>query len=503
FPHRVTPQRYRQRIDQARSAHMNMLRVWGGGLYEDQAFYDICDETGVLVWQDFCLACACYPEEEPLRTLFEEEARDNVSRLSPHPSLVLWNGNNENIWFTHTMPDFERVRLAGTPTWGLGYYLDLFPGVMAELDPSRPYWPGSPYSGSMDRDPNANEFGNRHIWDVWNGHGDYRNYLGHFPRFASEFGFQGPPTWPTVRDSIPEEGRQWLSPVSHQHNKQVNGQQRALDRIADSFDPPPSYDDQWFLASINQARALTLGCEWFRALSPWCSGALYWQLNDCWPVTSWSAIDGEGRLKLAWYATRRFFRPRLLTIKPAAVTPAGEPLGQMAVYLHNDHGEAWSDRLRVRRMNMAGETLAEIEEEIEVSPRQCRRVPLPEAWTTSAGEFLLADTPTTALPDRAWWFFGRDRDIAYLPPQLEGRLIQKGRGRADLTVTAHEVTRELCVLTDRLESRAVPHEQWINLLPGEQFTFRLDHAGPLTPEQVMHPSVTRSINCLKHYLSVT
>ncbi len=493
FPHRVTPERYRTRIRQALGAHMNMLRVWGGGLYEDDAFYDICDELGILVWQDFLMACACYAEEEPIRSLVEAEARDNVARLCPHPSLVLWNGCNENIWGTFVWgDDWVNVRTEGKRTWGLGYYLELFPRVVAEVDPSRSFWPASPYSGTMDRHPNDNEFGNRHIWDVWNGNGDYRNYLGHFPRFASEFGYQGPATWPTLVRAIPEGERQWLSETSSHHNKQVRGQQRALDRIGDSFETPEKFDDIWYLASVNQCRALTLGCEWFRALSPWCSGALYWQLNDCWPVTSWAAIDGDGRPKLLWHATRRFFRPRMAALLPAAVTPAGTPPGDMAVYLHNDTASQWAGTLRLRRVRIDGTLLEEKRAPFSVEARASFRH-LPPSWNGSAGEVLLADIEDADAADRAWWFAGRDRDIAYPEPDFDAILATRGAGQ-ELQVTARSLLRDLCLLIDRLDPHARAEPQLVSLLPGETVTFRIESARSFTQEELASPEILRSVN---------
>ena len=491
FPNRVTPERYRTRIEQALAVHMNMLRVWGGGLYEDDAFYEICSELGVLVWQDFCMACACYCEEEPMGSLVEAEARDNVARLARHPSLALWNGCNENIWGTFQWGEpWRQIRTEGKRTWGLGYYLDVFPRVVAEVDPSRSFWPGSPYSGSMDRHPNDNEFGNRHIWDVWNGNGDFRNYLGHFPRFASEFGYQGPPTWPTLERVIPVDEREWLSPTSHHHNKQVNGQQKALDRIADNFEVPTDYDDIWYLASVNQCRALTLGCEWFRALSPWCSGALYWQLNDCWPVTSWAAIDGDGRPKLLWHATRRFFRPRLATILPADVTPSGQPVGTMALYLHNDDAAAWSGEIRLHHLNIAGEQLDEHRQRFELAPRENWKATLPDSWTGPSGELIVADVEGG---ERAWWFFGNDRDIPYPAPHLDARLSREGETQ-QLSVTSRTLVRDLCLLCDRLDSNAQVEPHLVSLLPGESVTFAIVDSKPLTVDELMSPEVLRCVN---------
>ena len=216
-------------------------------------------------------------EEQPLRGLVEAEARDNVSRLARHPSLVLWNGCNENLM------GYESWGYEGTSWkahigqrgWGLAYYFDLLPRAVADLSPGTHYWPGSPYSNDpalADRPSNANEWGNRHIWDVWHGPGHYRNYLAHFPRFASEFGFHGPPAWPTLERVIPPDQRRWDSPVVRLHNKNGNGekdgQKQTSDRMADDFVVPADFDDWLFLAQVMQARALSLGVGWFRSLHP-------------------------------------------------------------------------------------------------------------------------------------------------------------------------------------------------------------------------------------------
>ena len=198
FSTRVTRERIAARLDQAEAANMNLLRVWGGGYYESDDFYELCDERGIMTWQDFLFACASYAEEEPLRSEVEAEVRDNVTRLMSHPSLVLWNGNNENIW------GFEEwgweKRLHGR-TWGLGYYLDLLPRLVAELDPERSYTPGSPWSGDPARPANEVEHGSVHLWELWN-RVDYPHYRDTVPRFVAEFGWQGPATWSTIKQSI-------------------------------------------------------------------------------------------------------------------------------------------------------------------------------------------------------------------------------------------------------------------------------------------------------------
>ena len=225
FPSRITKDRLRQRITQARDANMNMLRIWGGGMYESHDFYDLCDELGMLVWQDFLMACAAYAEQEPMLTLIEDEARDNVARLPRHPSLVMWCGNNENLWAYDTWGyQGKRWRdFIGERGWGPRYYFEMFPPIVEELVPGLPYWPGSPYSCETEPDANANEYGDKHIWDGWHGEGQYRNYLGHSPRFASEFGYHGPPSWPNIADSVPEDQWSWNSAGMNQHNKNSSG----------------------------------------------------------------------------------------------------------------------------------------------------------------------------------------------------------------------------------------------------------------------------------------
>lgn len=197
----MTRERYAARIAQAEQANVNLLRVWGGGIFEADDFYDLCDERGILTWQDFLFACSTYAEEEPLRSEVEAEVRDNVVRLAPHPSLVLWNGNNENLWGFH---DWDwQPRLQGR-TWGLGYYTELLPALLAELDPGRPYTPGSPWSGTVDLHPNLDAHGSVHVWDAWNRQG-YEVYRDHVARFVAEFGWQGPPTWSTLRDALSDD----------------------------------------------------------------------------------------------------------------------------------------------------------------------------------------------------------------------------------------------------------------------------------------------------------
>ncbi len=271
FPTRVSEERYRERLEQAVDANMNMLRVWGGGIYESETFYRLCDELGIMVWQDFLFACAAYSEEEPFTSLVQEEARYQVTRLSPHPSLVLWNGNNENIWGYF---DWRWKDHLGDSTWGAGWYLDVLPSIVEKLDPTRPYWAGSPYSGSMDLHPNDANHGNMHVWDAWNKK-DYAVYRDYPARFVSEFGWQAPPTWSTLVASIPEDQRYPDSPAMLHHQKADDGHTKLTERCAEHFDVPEGIDDWHYVMQLNQARAVQTGVEYWRSLQPRNMGALY------------------------------------------------------------------------------------------------------------------------------------------------------------------------------------------------------------------------------------
>ncbi|BDZ37997.1 glycoside hydrolase family 2 protein [Microbacterium suwonense] len=321
LPVRVDRARLERRLHQALDANLNLIRVWGGGLYESDDFYDLCDELGLLVWQDFLFACAAYPEEEPLRSEVEAEARENVTRLASHPSLVLLTGNNENLW------GFEdwvwKERLDGK-TWGAFYYYDLLPRVVAELAPHVPYSPGSPFSpgGGWEgpfttgadgghqtgHHPNAEEHGTMHLWEQWNRQ-DYLTYRDHRPRFVAEFGWQAPPTWTTLTRWLDDDPLTPESPGMIVHQKAMEGNVKLTTGLVSHFRVPEDMETWHWAMQLNQAHAVRFALEWFRALAPRNSGAVVWQLNDCWPVTSWAAIDGDERVKPLFHALAAAFAP--------------------------------------------------------------------------------------------------------------------------------------------------------------------------------------------------
>ncbi|GGM00300.1 glycoside hydrolase family 2 protein [Nakamurella endophytica] len=465
FPSRITRERLAARLDQAVQAHVDLVRVWGGGIYESEDFYELCDERGLLVWQDFLFACAAYPEEEPLRSEVLAEARENVQRLMPHPSLVLWNGCNENIWGYFDWG--WRDELAGR-SWGAGYYLDLLPAVVAEVDPTRPYYPGSPYSGSMDRHPNLDTHGPMHLWDVWNQR-DYTAYREHRPRFAAEFGYQGPPTLPTLRRAVHDEPLRPDSPGMLHHQKAEDGNGKLARGAAPHLPEAATFEDWHYLMSVQQSEAVRFGVEHLRSLRGRCMGSVVWQLNDCWPVTSWAAVDGDGRRKLLWYGLRDAYADRLLTVQPR-----DEGLAVCAV---NDGGDTWSGPLTVRRMSLDGDVLAEWSASFEVAGRAVAQVALPAAVCTPdrpSAEVLVAETGDG---EQALWFFVPDRELALPDPGLDVEVAPSGDG-CRVTVRAERLARHVVVLADRWDDDARCGDGAVTLLPGRTHAFEVTGARP-------------------------
>jgi beta-mannosidase len=480
FVTRVTRERYAERLAQTCEANVNLLRIWGGGRYESDDFYDLCDEYGLLVAQDFLFSCAAYPEEEPIGSEVAAEAREQVVRLSSHPSLVLWFGNNENIWGWH---DWDWQPFLEGRTWGAGYYLRLLPAIVDELDPTRPYWAGSPYSGREDLHPNDPAHGSMHIWDVWNQR-DYVHYRDYQPRFVAEFGYQAPPVYATLRRSISDDPLAHDSPGMLHHQKAIDGDAK-LQRGLDAHLPVPrDFDDWHYLTQVNQARAVSLGLEHFRSLRPLCMGAIMWQINDCWPVTSWAAIDGDGRRKPLWYAMRRAYADRLLTVQPRD--------GSLALVAVNDSAQPWTASAAVTRLAITGEPGAKTAVEITVPAHSAVTVPLPSDVSTSDDprrELLLAEADGL----RAWWFFAEDRDIDYPAPRWEATVDEAPDGYR-VTVRAGTILRDLTLYPDRLDPDSSVDDVLVTLLPGESVTFTVRTRLPLDPAALTSRPVLRCVN---------
>ncbi len=300
FLPRVTGEKYRHLLSLAKDGNMNIIRVWGGGIYEDDRFYELCDELGLLVWQDFMFACAPYPEHDEFLKNVKEEIRYNVYRLQHHPSIALWCGNNENewIWFQkhNSYKDMPGYKI----------FHELIPGIVGEIDPLRTYWQSSPFSN--DSDPNSVKSGNRHQWDLWSKWIDYNQVKNDQSLFVTEFGFQAPANRSTLEEVIPERERNPQSYLFEFHNKQIEGNERLFKFLSSHLPVKTGWKDFIYLTQLNQALALKKCLEHWRFNQPHTNGSIIWQLNDTWPVASWSLIDSNSVPKLSYYIVKKLFQ---------------------------------------------------------------------------------------------------------------------------------------------------------------------------------------------------
>ncbi|WP_233712090.1 glycoside hydrolase family 2 protein [Kribbella turkmenica] len=460
FVTRLNRTTYATGVQDAVDAGMNLLRVWGGGIYESEDFYDLCDEQGILVWQDFLFACAAYSEDDSLKAEVDAEAREAVTRLSRHASLAVWNGNNENIW--GYVEWGWRVPLAGRP-WGAGYYFDLLPRIVAELDPRTPYSHGSPYSFGQFVHPNDERHGTMHIWDVWN-QVDYTTYRDYKPRFVSEFGFQGPPAWSTLTSVVHDVP---LDPYGEQmlvHQKAFEGNLKLERGLGAHLPKWKDIDDWHWTTQLNQARAIAFGTEHFRSLYPLNTGSVVWQLNDNWPVVSWAAVDGHGIRKPLWHVLQRVYADRLLTVQPRD--------SELVVAAHNDSDETWSAEVAVTRRSTGSETLARETFVLEVERRSATLSSLPESITKPSDPTREYVEVRAADGSTAYWYFVEDTALRLQGDAYAATVTATANGY-DVTVTATALAKDLALFPDRLDPAARVDSGLVTLSAGESHTFHV------------------------------
>jgi len=366
FPNRVTTADYRRILESARDANMNMIRHWGGGYYETDEFYSICDELGIMVWQDFMFGNDWQPGTYAFKLNIEAEAEDQVRRLRNHPSIVIWSGNNE----TEVALNWgDRSKLPLEVKWQMWQdYLTEFSGILnrvvARLDPETPYWPSSPSSDYEETTPNylpGYQSGDAHIWDVWHGRVPFSTYETHHARFVTEYGFQSFPEMKTVEAfTQPEDRKNIFTPVMLVHQKNNEGNSIIHDYLLKDYPEPKDFSSFLYVSQVLQAEGIKIGTEHFRRSMPETMGSIFWQLNDCWPVASWSSIDYYGRWKALQYYARRFYAPVL-------VSPHVED-GAVKVYIVSDKTDEKKYMLRVRLMDFDGKVLMEEKQDVSVEP---------------------------------------------------------------------------------------------------------------------------------------
>ena len=309
-PGRMSMERYDSMICDMRDANMNMVRIWGGGWYEKEEFYDACDRYGILIWHDLMFSCSTYPAEDWFLESVEKELRDQIRRLCSRTSIALWCGNNECLgalgWYEETrsnlslyLKDYEKL------------YVNWIDHILVQEDPSRMYWPSSPCAGPGDYSDNWHTDGNgdMHYWTVWHERKDFEAYHDVRPRFCSEFGYQSFPSMSEVLSFAPSDQLFLESPVMEHHQRNDEGNEIINEMFGRYFHRPRDFEHMLYLSQVQQSYAIRTAVTWWRSLMPYCMGTLYWQLNDVWPVSSWSSIEYSGKWKALHYDARRFFSP--------------------------------------------------------------------------------------------------------------------------------------------------------------------------------------------------
>ncbi|MGD0892584.1 MAG: glycoside hydrolase family 2 protein [Terracidiphilus sp.] len=478
FPNRVTTADYRRILESARDANMNMIRHWGGGYYETDEFYSICDELGIMVWQDFMFGNDWQPGTYDFKLNIEAEAEDQVRRLRNHPSIVVWCGNNETEmafgWGARSVLPAD-VKLQMWQDY-LTEFSGILPRVVARLDAETPYWPSSP-SADYETVTPAFHTGDDHIWDVWHGRVPFSTYETHHSRFVTEFGFQSFPEMKTIESfTEPADRTGIFTPVMLAHQKNNEGNSIIHDYLLKDYPEPKDFASFLYVSQVLQAEGIKIGAEHFRRSRPETMGSIFWQLNDCWPVASWSSIDYYGRWKALQYYARRFYAPVL-------VSPHVED-GSVKTYIVSDKTEPIHALLHVRLMNFDGKVLLEDQKAVEVTP-QASKVhldwPLNKLTEAAGGDaskvFVVAEVSSggTQLSNNLTYLVPV-RAIRLKPAQLQVEATG-ANGTYKIRVTSPVLARSVYVSFGELDAKF--SDNYFNLLPGESETITVTSSASL------------------------
>jgi beta-mannosidase len=502
FVTRVTDEKYRFLLQSAATANMNMVRVWGGGIYEDDRFYQLCDELGLLVWQDFMFACSMYPGDAPFVENVRQEAIENVRRLRNHPSLALWAGNNEieAAWQQWGWTfKFHLGKAAQTTIWNdyKRVFHEVLPRVVAAEDPGRFYTRSTPSANEDGVAPGKMGWGDMHYWGVWHAEAPYEAYGANISRFMSEYGFQSFPTLPSVARYAAQSEWRLDSPVMLSHQRHPRGNALVRTYMDRDFRVPKDFAAFLYLSQVLQANVIQFGAEAHRRRMPYNMGSLYWQLDDCWPVASWSSIDYYGRWKALEYAARRFYAPVL-------VSPVDDN-GTLRVYVISDRRTDLPAHLTLRVVDLDGGG-ERWRFERDVTVKALTSEPQFSAWKRDilkgidpSHVVLIAElTAGGTTISRNLFSFEKTRDLALPSPELRFQVTPHRIG-ATVMVTARRFARAVWLSTsDRASSDddGSFSDNFFDLLPGETATVEW------TPGPGARPGAAERLSSLLHATTV-
>lgn len=499
FLPRISIKEYRNIVADAAKANMNMLRVWGGGIYENDEFYELCDEMGIMIWQDFMFACAMYPDGEAYYENVKQEAIDNVVRLRNHPSIALWCGNNEintawsyykgNGWgwkARYTAKEAEKLNEAY-----LTIFHEILPTVVSQYTDGDGYWPSSPqasYKPDQHASFESTEAGDIHYWGVWHGlhpFADFNRYLG---RFMSEYGFQSFPTFEAVNNyTIPED---WdiESEVMAAHQRSGIGNLRIKEYMGWYYDVPEDFAEFLYKSQVLQAYGMRIGIEAHRRNMPHTMGSLYWQLNDCWPAASWASTDYYRNWKALHYAVRDAFEPVMISAEK-------NENGNLDFYVVSDKLEAIEGQLEVEIVDFNGKILQSFSEKVSIDPNNSTQIWSKKEKTLlkdgNPGEVLARVNLTTSGKELAnyLWYFVPPKDLGLKKPDMTFN-IQKINGTAEITLKSNTLVKDLMLYLP--EKQIHFSENFFDVIPGETYKIKVETA--MTAEEISDQLRFRHLN---------
>jgi beta-mannosidase len=484
FPNRVTPEIHRNILQAARDAHMNMVREWGGGHYESDDFYDICDELGIMVWQEFMFGGDMIPGDVAFQENVRQEAIEQVKRLRDHPSIVVWCGNNEvetGWWHWGDRQEFKASISPDTRdrVWQdyVIMFADILRSAVAQYADPVPYTPSSP-SANFEEVPDNQHNGDMHYWAVWHQQAPASDYTLQFPRFMSEFGFQSFPEMRTIGTFAKSDDFDIRSTVMQAHQKNKGGNERILTYMLREYHEPKDFASFVYLSQVQQAEIIKIGAEHLRRQRPRTMGSLYWQLNDCWPVASWASIDYYGRWKALHYYARRFYDDVL--ISPFLHDD------KVDVYVVSDKLQPLSGTIHMRLLDFSGTTLLEQTKDVQI-PAQSSAI----YFTVDKSAFAAkADLHKSLVAfdlevggkkvSRNLIFFDAMHALE-LPamPKIETTVNKTGDGYS-ITLQSAKLARSVYLSLGDLDVQI--SDNYFDLLPGEAATISVK--SPATLEQV-------------------
>lgn len=472
FLPRVTDENYRTVIETAKKSNNNMLRVWGGGVYEEDIFYDLCDENGILVWQDFMFACAMFPGDDAFLENVKQEAIDNVKRLRNHPSIALWCGNNEILaaWKGWGWKQIEEAKNKKNADKIWKTYVDIFhkilPEVVEKFDPQRSYWGSSPSSGLGKPADLIN--GDEHYWGVWWGKEPFKNYATHLPRFMSEYGFQSFPEISTVKKYALPEDYDIFSDVMKSHQRSSIGNGTIEYYMLKEYKKPKDFESFLYVNHVLQAEGIKFGLEGHRRAMPFCMGSLYWQINDCWPVASWSSTDYYQNWKALQYYVKKGFAQVLVSPYIKGV--------KLRVGIVNDRLEKVDAQLNLKLIDFEGTVIWEEASIVEIPANSSG-----DYFDLNRNEFLYRKNTKKLLfsaeliengkvLSKNTFYFRPFKELNISKPTVDYTIAKSGTG-FDIELNTDKLAKNIYLQI--ADEKGFFSDNYFDLLPGEKVTVNL------------------------------